>query len=209
MPPDVHLFRPVEYRQVFSKTPNSIQHVVHIHSLLRTILSIFTHPYLPFHTLFSHDFRRSSIPLTPMPMQKPNSGNSQGAPYSLAILLSSKLLQSRTRHYMLLRGRGRSSKCSCMARARRRNLSPPPHPLKVLALLHQVQRPRSHHPFHCGLVSYCFSVAHLPRKPMVINPGEAYVQSFYPSHFPSILFPRRLVQYIEVGHRESTIILRR
>ncbi|KAG2060543.1 WD40 repeat-like protein [Suillus hirtellus] len=168
------------------------QHVVHIHSLLRTILAILAHPYLPFHVLFSHGFRHSCNPLTPMPMEKPNSGNVQRAPSSLAILLSSKLLQYRTRrHYMLLRGHGRSGKCSCMARTRRRNLSPPPHPLKVLALPHQVQQPPSHHPSHCGLVLSCLSVVHLPRTPMVINAGAAHVQSFYPSHFPSILFPRR------------------
>ncbi|KAG2069921.1 hypothetical protein BDR04DRAFT_1231963, partial [Suillus decipiens] len=42
-----------------------------------------------------------------------------------------------------------------------------PQLIKVLTLPHQAQQPHSHHPFHCGLVSCCFSVAHLLRIPTV------------------------------------------
>ncbi|KAG1850250.1 hypothetical protein C8R48DRAFT_778224 [Suillus tomentosus] len=52
--------------------------------------------------VFLHDFHYSSIPLTPIPMEKPNFGNTQGAPSSLMILLSSKLLQYQTRRYFFL-----------------------------------------------------------------------------------------------------------
>ncbi|KAG1900903.1 uncharacterized protein F5891DRAFT_272802 [Suillus fuscotomentosus] len=105
------------------------------------------------------------------------------------------------RHCMLLRGHDSSSKGRCMARARRNlSLPPPPPPhlphlIKVLALPHQVQQPRSHHLSHCGFVSYCFFAAYLPRTSMVINIGAVYVQSSYPSrlllfHQPCFLVMR-------------------
>ncbi|KAG1897440.1 uncharacterized protein F5891DRAFT_1048575, partial [Suillus fuscotomentosus] len=160
---------------------------------------VLAHHYLPFHVLFSNDFRHSSTPLTPMQIETLNSGNVQGAPSSLTVLVSSKLLQYRTeRHYMLLHDRVRSSKCRCMARAPRRNLSqqlppPPPHLLKVATLPHQLQQPHNHHLSHCGLGLFYFSAAHLPRTPMVINTRKAYVQSFFfiSAPNPSNLFPCR------------------
>ncbi|KAG1817388.1 hypothetical protein EV424DRAFT_1037691 [Suillus variegatus] len=120
----------------------------------------------------------------------PNFSNTPGTPSFLGVLVLSKLLQYRTeRNCMLLHGRGRISKGSWMPRARRRNLNlprplPTTHLLKVLTLPHQVQQPHSHYPFHCGLISYCFSVVHLHNTPM------AYVQLSYPSHLLLILFPR-------------------
>ncbi|KAG1775767.1 hypothetical protein EV702DRAFT_415342 [Suillus placidus] len=199
---------PVEYRQAFSMAYSPLQHVVPILFLLRTTLAMPTHPFLPIHVRFSIAFRRSSTNLAPMLMKQPNSSNAQGAPSSLAVLVLSKLLQYRTeRHCMLLHGRGRSSKTNLTSRARRRNLSlppprRPPHLLKVPALPQQVQ-PHSHHLSHCWLVSYCFSAAHLPRTPMVINTGAAYVQSFYFSRLPifhqSCFLVVRLMQCIELG----------
>ncbi|KAG1847245.1 hypothetical protein C8R48DRAFT_417633 [Suillus tomentosus] len=215
MLPDVHLFRPVQYHQVFSMAPSPLQRVVPIPSLLRIILAVLAHPYLPFHVLFSNDFRHSSTPFNPMQIEKPNCGNAQGTPCSLVVLVSSKLLQYRTeRHCTLLHDHGRSSKGSCMARACHRNLSlPQPHMLKAPALAHQVQQPRSHHPSHCGLVLFCFSAAHLPHTPMDINTGTTYVQSFCFSHLPllhqSCFLSVRLVQCIELDHancRESTTL---
>ncbi|KAG1897454.1 uncharacterized protein F5891DRAFT_1048590 [Suillus fuscotomentosus] len=185
MLPDVHLFRPVEYHQVFSTAPSPLQHVVPIPSLLRTILAVLAHLCLPFRAPFSNAFCRPSTILIPMPMEQLNFSNAQGAPSFLAVLLSSKLPQYQTRrHYLLLRDRGRSSKARRTPRARRRNLSPPPHLLKVPALPYQVQQPRSHHASHCGLVLFCLSVAHLPRTPMVINTGAAHVQSPYSLRLP-------------------------
>ncbi|KAG1787436.1 uncharacterized protein HD556DRAFT_954162 [Suillus plorans] len=120
-----------------------------------------------------------------MLIEQPNFSNAQGVPSFLAVLLLSKLLQYRTkRHYMLLHDRGRSSKASRTPRARRRNLSPPQHLLKVPALPHQVQQPRSHHASHCGLVLFYLSAAHLPRTPMVINTGAVHVQSSCSSRLP-------------------------
>ncbi|KAG1787438.1 uncharacterized protein HD556DRAFT_954318 [Suillus plorans] len=145
-----------------------------------------------------------------MPMEQLNFSNAQGAPSFLAVLLSSKLLQYRTnRHYLLLRDRGRSSKARRTPRARRRNLSPPPHLLKVPVLPHQVQQPRSHHPSHCGLVSFCLSVAHLPRTPMVINRSSTCttILLFTSSALPTILFPRRETRLIILTAMTNVILV--
>ncbi|KAG2058683.1 hypothetical protein BDR06DRAFT_994174 [Suillus hirtellus] len=79
-----------------------LHHVVHILSLLRPVLSVLAHLYFPFHVPFSNDFRRSSTTLTAMLMDKPNSGNAQGAPSSPAVLVLSKLLQYGTETYFFL-----------------------------------------------------------------------------------------------------------
>ncbi|KAG1781010.1 hypothetical protein EV702DRAFT_1276240 [Suillus placidus] len=51
---------------------------------------------------------------------------------------------------------------------------PPPrrprHPLLLILILpRQLQQPHNHSPFHCGLVSFFFSVVHLLHTSMVIN----------------------------------------
>jgi len=235
---DVHPFRPVDFLDgTQSSTPRGAHTLSPAHSprsprpslsaipraLLERLSSFFHHSHsdvdgqtelrqCPRRSIFSRGPRIVEIATVRdrnvFPSPRPR-------PFPIALRLVQQFL---SRLCMLLRDRGRSSKGSCMHRACHHNLSlpqPQPHLLKVLALPHQVQQPCSHHSSNCGLFLFCFSAAHLHRKPMAINSGAAYVQSFCFSRLPllhrSCFLIVRLLEYIELDHtnrRESIIILR-
>ncbi|KAG2348220.1 hypothetical protein BDR05DRAFT_506500 [Suillus weaverae] len=120
-----------------------------------------------------------SSALNPTPAKESNFRNAQ------VVIVLSKLLQYGTSRLWLLLGvqntRKRyehiSNKPNRTAKPRRRHrtLSLPmlQHPrrllLHVLTLPQQVQQPHSHHPYHGGLRSCCFSAVHLHHTPMVID----------------------------------------
>ncbi|KAG2129497.1 hypothetical protein DEU56DRAFT_817416 [Suillus clintonianus] len=70
----------------------------------------------------------------------------------------------------------RTAKSSLKRHHRRHGLLPPRHPRHLLLLI--LILPRSHGPFHCGLVSFFFSVVHLPRMQMDID-AAAYGHLFH------------------------------
>ncbi|KAG2343265.1 hypothetical protein BDR05DRAFT_306469 [Suillus weaverae] len=102
-----------------------------------------------------------------MPMTQPDCSNVQGDPTSFVVLVSLKLLQSRTeRSYLLLRRRHKkhSSKVNRTPRGRPRHRL-----LQVLILLHHLQNIYIHFPSDCWLISYFFSVAHLLNTLMAMH----------------------------------------
>ncbi|KAG2343291.1 hypothetical protein BDR05DRAFT_911823 [Suillus weaverae] len=160
--------------------PSPPQLMVPILVLPQTTPAALSHPLLRTYMPFSNAFRRSFTYLDPMPMQQPNSSNTQAAPYSLAVLVSSKLLQYRTEsHWLLLRGRHKNV-----------------HIHALLVLLQQVQHLPSHDPFHGGLVSYFFSAVHLLDRRHTHNSSNKAKQiagskSRCLHRIPNVLPPRR------------------
>ncbi|KAG1776246.1 hypothetical protein EV702DRAFT_357071 [Suillus placidus] len=126
-----------------------------------------SHPLWGVRVCSSVAFRRISAVLIAIPITQPNCSNVQGDPTSFVVLVSWKLLQSRTeRSYLLLRPRHKkhSSNANRTPRGRPRHLL-----LQVLILLHHLQNIHIHFPSDCWLISYFFSAAHLLNTSMTMH----------------------------------------